>query len=125
MFGSINGNRINSGQFIGYVKNINNIISTMVSLKGKKFDDQVELTKYINHNKRTVFIDKDRIFFNIPSKSLRQITNNNTKCSFIHANGNGFLDNFLLKEHNIVINRKYKESIRTQNIKGFIKNEYV
>lgn len=104
MFGTIEGDRINGGQFIGYVKNIKNIISFILSNTVSFHDDQIELTKYIKHNRSSCFIDKDRVFFNVITKPLTQITNDNVKCSFIHANGNGCLDYFLLEHHDIVIN---------------------
>jgi len=104
VFDTIEGDRINSGQFIGYVKNVKYIVSSILSNTTSFQTDQIELTKYIKQNKNCFFIDKERVFFNVITKPLTQITNTNTKCSFIHANGNGCLEYFLLEHHEIVVN---------------------
>jgi hypothetical protein len=53
---------------------------------------------------------------------LRQFNlNGNTSCSFIHANGNGHLEDFLLEHHNISLNKEEKISIFKENCTGLYK----
>lgn len=103
-FGTIDGDRINSGTYIGYVKNVKDILLSIYrSQTDEILDDQIEFTKYIKQ-KGGVFIDKKCNFFNVISKPLLQIKNTNKKCCFIHAPANGLLDDFLLEHHNIRVN---------------------
>jgi hypothetical protein len=116
VFNTIDGDRINSGQFIGYVKNIKIVINELLrNANANKYDDQVELTKYIKKNKEDFCIDKEYNFFNVITTPLKQITNNKPNVSFVHANSNGMLEKFLLENHNINVNK-------TDKIKHYIEN---
>jgi len=116
VFDTIDGDRINSGQFIGYAKNIKIIINDLLlNANPNKYDDQIELTKYIKKNKKDFYIDKECDFFNVITTPLKQIVNNKPNVSFVHANSNGMLENFLLINHNIRVNKLDK-------IKNFIEN---
>jgi hypothetical protein len=104
-FGTIDGDRINSGQYIGYVKNIKEIMmSILTNIACPNPDDQIEMTKYIRTHKSSCHIDKDKLFFNVITYPLTQVKNTNTLCSFVHANANGFLENFLREHHNLEVN---------------------
>jgi hypothetical protein len=122
---------INSGTYIGYAKNIKLVLSdilnklniqdtsgaassstgycfadtygTASSSTGCSFaDDQVELIKYARQQPNDIHIDTNNDFFCVISKPLQQINlNGNKKCSFIHANGNGCLEDYLWEHHNI------------------------
>jgi hypothetical protein len=105
-FGNVNGKRINAGNYLGYVKNVRTILSEILQIfPDLTLDDQVTLTKYANINKKCgIYIDTKFDFFYIGGNALTQITlcENKESC-FIHSPGNGFLDKFLLEEHNIDI----------------------
>jgi hypothetical protein len=94
--------KINSGTYIGYVKNIKHILLFILQQNNIQ-DDQVELIKYAKQNPNDIYCDIKHNFFYVISTPLQQIKLNNKKCSFIHANGNGCLENFLLQHHNIQI----------------------
>jgi len=117
-FNSVNNLRLNSGTYIGYVKNINYILNKFDLTIVK--DDQLELTKYSDNNQNDIYIDKDKFFFNVKTKPLFQIKNNHDTC-FLHANVNGQLEDFLLEEHNIIVPLDIKIQNYTNNIKGLLK----
>ena len=94
-------NVINSGTYIGYANNILYVLLEIMK-KTNICDDQVELIKYAQNNPNDIFIDDDADFFFTKSTPLQQLKLvDNAKCSFIHANGNGLLEDFLLEHHNI------------------------
>ena len=91
---------INAGTYIGYAKNILYVWSHI--LRNKIIDDQVELIKYSKQNPNDIYIDNNSDFFCVVSTPLQPVMlNGNDKCSFIHANGNGCLEDFLKEHHNI------------------------
>ena len=109
---------INSGTYIGYCKNILHILRIILK-RPNIYDDQMELGRYAKNHKNEVHIDKDISFFRVGMIALRQFNlEGNTKCSFIHANGNGHLDDFLLEHHNISVNKEEKRIIFRQNCNG-------
>jgi hypothetical protein len=63
----------------------------------------------------------------VKSRPLQQViiagTNTSAagKSAFIHANGNGFLDRFLLEEHDILVEFVERWQIRFDNVKGVLK----
>jgi len=122
-FGSVNGIRINSGTYIGYVKNIKNILKSMIDkYNTNTSDDQTALTQYANNFPQHIYIDINKEFFFVCCDSLQQIniTNNNKSC-FIHANGNGLMDEFLKTEHNIIVNNVNKIKYFIENTEGVCK----
>jgi hypothetical protein len=106
IFETHNNCRLNAGQYIGYVKNIKKIIENIMNETFK--DDQIEITKYANKHQEQVFIDTERIFFLVKTNILQQVLLSNYKSSFIHANSNGLLEDFLMEHHNIFINSKIR-----------------
>ena len=94
---------LNSGTYIGYVKPIKRVILQILQ-RTNILDDQVEMIHYAKHHPTDIHIDTNNDFFCVVSKPLQQINlNGNKKCSFIHANGNGCLEDFLLEHHKIYI----------------------
>ena len=125
IFGTLDekGQRLNSGQFIGTAKNIREIITYILDNTAEFKTDQIELTKYANQFKNQVHIDEAQAFFYVKSRPLQQVLNTNktNKACFIHANGNGFLDRFLLEEHDILVEFVERWQIRIDNVKGVLK----
>ena len=119
LFGSIDGE--NGGNYIGYVKNILDIYR--IILQNEDFeDDQIEITKYANKFPEHIYIDKNKILFNVVNQPLIQNDKDeNCKSCFIHANMNGFLEDFLLSEHNIIVSHSEKLQNFKDNIDGIIK----
>ncbi len=94
---------INAGTYIGYVKQIKHIWLHILQ-QTNILDDQVELIKYAKRHPNDIHIDTKNKFFCVVSKPLQQINlNGNKKSSFIHANGNGCLEDFLLEHHKIYV----------------------
>lgn len=120
IFGTIEGDRINSGQYIGYVKNIKEIIKHILFNITCPVDlnDQTELTKYASHHNKHCHIDKDGMFFSVITCPLQPVKNTNTVCSFVHANVNGFLENFLQEHHDIEVNPLQKAINFIDNVQG-------
>lgn len=116
VFNNIDGDRVNGGQIIGYSKNIKLILNKLLeNANPEKYDDQIELTKYIQNHKTEIYIDKYYDFFYVITTPLRQIKNDKPKVSFIHANANGMFEKFLLEHHNIRVKKREK-------IKNYITN---
>lgn len=112
---------INSGTYIGYCKNILHILNTILK-RPNIYDDQMELGRYAKTHKNEIYIDKYSSFFRVGMIALRQFNlNGNTSCSFIHANGNGHLEDFLLEHHSIVVNNHERNIIFRQNCDGLYK----
>ena len=94
---------LNSGTYIGYVKQIKLVLLNILQ-QTHSLDDQVELIKYAKRNPNYIHIDSNNDFFYVISKPLQQINlNDNKRCNFIHANGNGCLEDFLLEHHKIYV----------------------
>ena len=128
IFGTVNAPgqaqmRLNSGQFIGRVKNIREIISYILENTAYFLTDQVELTKYANEMPGDVYIDAEQHFFYVKSKPLQQILPpaNKRGCAFVHANGNGFLDTFLAEEHGIKVGYEVWFAILLANLMGVVR----
>ena len=125
IFGTVDNVRLNSGQFIGSAKNIKEVINYILDNTSNFQTDQIELTKYANTFKKEVYIDINHDFFYVKSRPLKQvllpITGLNSAVAgpaFIHANGNGFLNEFLLKEHGIYISSKERIIHFIENIRS-------
>lgn len=118
IFDSCENCRLNSGQYIGYVKNIKEIFKNIMSENIK--DDQVEITKYAIKYPEHIFIDKERTFFLVKTNPLQQVSLSNNKSSFIHANYNGLLEDFLMEHHYIFINSKNRMNNFLINLKDVV-----
>lgn len=120
IFGSIDGDRVNGGQYIGYVKNLKEIMIYMLA-NMKCSDDQIELTKYVNLNRNHCHIDKEKAFFNVFTNPLTQVNSRDidTSCSFIHAAGNGLLEDFLVEHHKLEISPVQRFMNFIDNVDGY------
>lgn len=98
---------INAGTYIGYVKDIKDVLSN-INIKNLKSDDQVLLTKYCKKNPNYFYIDKYNDFFLVIHKPLCEIDKyisvnnkivyyNNKKPFFIHAPSCTKLNNIITK----------------------------
>lgn len=108
-YGKCNNTSLNSGLYIGYVKDLLIIISNIMEINNKDdAEDQVLLTKYCNKNCDDIYVDDNcELFLNIyaPLKELskyvdihnNKIKYNNNYPFFIHACGGGYLDDTLIK----------------------------
>jgi hypothetical protein len=122
IFDSIDGDRINGGQYIGYVKNLKEIMKYMLANMTCS-DDQVEFTKYVKLNRKHCHIDKEKEFFYVFTNPLTQVNSTviDTTCSFVHAAGNGFLENFLEEHHKIEINPLQRLVYFIDNVDGYFR----
>ena len=130
IFGTVDDMRLNSGQFIGRAKDVREVIDYI--LKQSEFQtDQIELTKYANQFKDHVYIDVKQEFFYVKSLPLREVTVPKSVQSaagpstagpaFIHANGNGFLFQFLKEEHDLLLSLPERWQHFIANLKGVIR----
>lgn len=97
-------NELNSGTYIGYANDILYVLTNIINNPNitNITNDQYELIKYSQQNLNDIFIDNNSDFFCVVSTPLQPVMlNGNDKCSFIHANGNGCLEDFLKEHHNI------------------------
>ena len=104
---------LNSGTYIGYVKDLKDIITKIYELNpSDAADDQVLMTQYYNEHPGEIYIDHECKLFLVLWYPLIEvdyftsITINNNKLHaidyksmpfFIHAAGNGFLDNIIIR----------------------------
>ena len=122
-FGNCNKLSLNSGTYIGHVKDILYVLE-QVYTSDNTLDDQKILVKYCKTNPNDFYIDlKNELFLTIdrPFDSIHQyltvknnkIYHNNNQPFFIHGNGSTYLDSILLHigYKNININNKlYKKN---------------
>jgi len=127
-FGTCNGISLNAGTYIGFTKDLLQIIKQIRNLNDKNnADDQMLMTKYCSLNDSIFHIDKNNDIFltldhplneidslvNI-SASDRKVSYNNTFPFFLHGPGSTYLDNIIQKlgycNHKLGINEiiKYK-----------------
>jgi hypothetical protein len=104
-FGKCNEKYLNAGTYIGYSKDIREIIQQIYALNPRNnADDQVLMTKFCSKNPADFYIDEKGEIFLCIVDALNDIdpqviyntqknNNNNKGPFFIHANGYGFLDN--------------------------------
>jgi hypothetical protein len=96
---------INTGTYIGYAKDVKNVLRQIMNNNmDETLDDQKLLTDYCIINPDIFYIDQDSIFFLTIEHPLNNILDEHIKISdhklyymgtrpfFIHANGNGKLD---------------------------------
>lgn len=108
-FGTCNNTSLNSGTYIGYAKDLSQILkSIQLSNNNDNADDQMCLTQYCKSNNTIFHIDKDsEIFLTIahPLHEIDDIVNidngtlsyNNNVPFFLHGPGSTFLDNVVIK----------------------------
>jgi len=110
-FGRCNNSYINAGTYIGTVNDLLEILPKIYALNPKDdADDQVLITKYCKKNSSEIYCDTENQLFLTVVRSLSQIdefididvkngtvTYNNNNPFFIHAAGNGYLDNVIHK----------------------------
>ena len=124
IFGLVGTRRLNSGQFIGTAKHIREMIAHIFQTTTNFQTDQIELTKYANEFKEAVHIDEAQTFFYVKSRPLQQVrlpAGSTSTAAFIHANGNGFLDDFLRDEHAIRVSLKERMNHFIMNLNGLLK----
>jgi len=104
----IYSNIINGGTYIGYVEDIKKMLSYVINNDYYNTgDDQILINKYNLLNPKEIYIDKNtEIFFSIfdPKSNLKKYINihnnsvyhNNNKPFFIHAAGNGLMNDILI-----------------------------
>ena len=109
LFGKCKNLSINAGTYIGYVKDIYEILLNTYNLnRDVKADDQLLLTKYCNINENDIYIDKySELFLTIvyENKEIDEfikidknvVIYNNSKPFFIHGPSGTYLDNIIIK----------------------------
>jgi hypothetical protein len=127
-FGSCKNSYINSGTYIGYVKDVLEIIKKVYNLNAEnKADDQVLLTKYCTIRPNDIYIDEgEEIFLNLIRQGdlsnhveikNKQILHKGKHPFFIHAAGGmSHLDNIIPK-----LGYEYNDNIGDQLISVYYK----
>jgi hypothetical protein len=122
IFGLVGARRLNSGQFIGTAKDIREMITHIFQTTTNFQTDQIELTKYANEFREAIHIDEAQNFFYVKSRPLQQVhLPASSAAAFIHANGNGFLEDFLRDEHAIQVSLKERLKHFIVNLNGLLK----
>jgi len=134
-FGTCNGKYLNAGTYIGYSKDIREIIIKIYELNPRNdADDQILMTRFCSKNPAEFHIDEECELFLCVVDTLHSIDPhvithtqyNNTNPFFIHANGYGVLDNTIKRLgydinnqlDKLDIPRQYKRDILIN--KGFV-----
>lgn len=140
-FGSCNNNNINSGMYIGYVKDILEIIQKIYELNPKNdSDDQVLMTEYCKKNKEEFYCDTESKLFLSLLYPLEEIDKyveidenthilkyQSSEPFFVHAPGYGYLENVIRKLGYNIDQNKIKNEL-FQNIiqkKGLLYLKYI
>lgn len=109
VFGKCKGLSINAGTYIGYVKDINEVLNNTYKLNPDiKADDQLLITKYCNNTENDIYIDKNNEFFltivneyneldELIKIHKNEVIYNEKKPFFIHGPSNTYLDNIIIK----------------------------
>lgn len=127
------GNNINSGTYMGYSKDILNLLTTIRSTNNKdSIDDQILINTHYNSDPTIFFIDYNSELFYTKCNILQEIDKdvivsnnevyfNNNKPFFIHA-PSGYFDGLLTKlNYNYVYNYK----INDQVFQGFFTDKII
>ena len=133
-FGTCNGIFLNAGTYIGYSKDIREIIQNIYALNPRNdADDQVLMTRYCSKNSSDFYIDvKGDIFLCVVDTlndideqviSQTQINTHNNGPFFIHANGYGILDNTIRRLGYDPENQLEKLDIPSQYKKDILYNK--
>jgi hypothetical protein len=131
---------INSGTYIGYVKDIKNFLSFVLSQDDDELaDDQILMNTYNKLHSNEIYIDiNTEIFLTIvrPLQSIKKfieikdniVYSNNNKPFFIHAAGSGYM-NDILEELGYDIDKQIeidlKNNFNNKNFNQFIKNNII
>jgi len=139
LFGKCNDKHINSGTYIGYSKDILDILQQINNehMEDNK-DDQKILIEYCQKNTNDIHIDSLSELFFTKFMFLQEINNlvindnkiffDNQKPFFIHANGGGFLDDIIIKlgytydNNNRIKDKIFMEIINEKLMKGMLAN---
>lgn len=100
---------INSGTYVGRVKNLINITNEMISYNNK--DDQVCMNRYYCNHEEDVYIDYEKIFFLVPHQ-FSDLETYDEKCCFIHKAGSRPLFRYLRKNGYEVSKEREREITR-------------
>ena len=122
-FGKCNNDRINAGTYIGYVKDILEVIQQIYELNPKNdADDQVLMTQYCQKTNNEIYCDTESNLFLTLLYPLEEVdkyvdihenilTYQSNRPFFIHANGYGYLENVIRKLGYIVENDDIKNEL--------------
>jgi hypothetical protein len=122
---------INSGTYIGYVKDIKNFLSFVLSQDDDELaDDQILMNTYNKLHPNEIYIDiNTEIFLTIvrPLQSIKKFTkikdnvvySNNNKPFFIHSAGSGYM-NDILEELEYDIDNKIEINLKDDYIKKLL-----
>jgi hypothetical protein len=128
----INSTVINSGTYIGFVKDIRKFLSFVLSIDNDELaDDQILMNKYNKLNPYEIYIDiNTEMFLTIvnPLQSIEKYTeikekvvySNKNKPFFIHAAGSGFMNDILQK-----LDYKIDTNIELNLKKDFLKKNFI
>jgi hypothetical protein len=121
---------VNTGTYLGKAKDVRDILKQIMHHNmDETLDDQKLLTEYCVSNPDVFYIDQDSIFFLTIENPLNDIMDENIKITnnqlyymgtrpfFIHANGNGKLDN-IIKTMNYPMNDEEISKINDANWKA-------
>jgi hypothetical protein len=124
VFGKCKGLSINAGTYIGYIKDIYEILNNTYNLNPDlKADDQLLITKYCNKTENDIYIDKNNeLFLTIVNEyneldelikiDKNEVVYNDNKPFFIHGPSNTYLDNLIIKlGYDYNYNNKIKDLI--------------
>jgi len=132
-YGKCNNLSVNSGTYIGYVKDVSSILKNIHELKNSNIeDDQILLTDYCNKNKNDIYIDfNSELFLTIINGfeeldryvkfSDDKIIYKDTNPYFFHAAGEGYLDNIIIRlgyDMKDKVNKDIKKKMYKKVIKG-------
>ena len=123
-FGKCNNTKLNSGTYIGYVKDLLFILINLQKINSNdNSDDQYLMTQYCNLNKNLFYIDtKSKLFLSL-SYPLQEIDDKleikdniiyyqSEKPFFIHAPGYTYLDNLIIRlNYDYDYNHKIKDNL--------------
>jgi len=130
-FGKCNNMPLNAGTYIGFVKDLIEIINHLYKLNDPLKDDQMILIDYCNKNPREIYIDKKSQLFlaignyygNIDTNELivkdNKLLYDGERPFFLHGFANSYMDNVLIRlgYKNVNINSELRN--------GFYENMHI
>jgi hypothetical protein len=129
-FGNCNGEYLNSGTYIGFVKDLSAIINKILNAHSNDdADDQKIMIEYCDRNPGEIIVDKNnKLFLALAYSSLELdglftindnlVSYNNENPFFVHAMGGGFLEN-TIRKLGYSINDEIKNKLFYDNIIKF------